>query len=110
VQQWEYKVVLVDYRGRISIEGEEATIGSERRTAFVRRTLDQLGAQGWELAGIQTMDPHTAYYVFKRQAGASTAASGSQTTPQASTQQATQQASISQTSAEHERADQSDII
>jgi hypothetical protein len=66
VQQWEYTVVYVDYRGRISMEGEEIHIGDERRTAFVRRFLDTLGVQGWELTGIQPLGPHDAYYIFKR--------------------------------------------
>jgi hypothetical protein len=66
VQQWEYKVAYIDYRGRISVEGEEHLIGSERRTAFVRRFLDSVGKDGWELAGIQPLSPQSAYYVLKR--------------------------------------------
>jgi hypothetical protein len=66
VQQWEYKVAYIDYRGRISVEGEELLIGSERRTAFVRRFLDSVGKDGWELAGIQPLSPQSAYYVLKR--------------------------------------------
>jgi hypothetical protein len=66
VQQWQYTVAYVDYRGRISIEGEETRIGDERRTAFVRRFLDGLGVQGWELTGIQPLGEHDAYYIFKR--------------------------------------------
>ncbi len=65
---WEYKVAFVDYRGRISVEGQEVLIGQERRTAFVRRFLDQLGRDGWELAGIQPLSPQSAYYVLKRPA------------------------------------------
>lgn len=70
MQQWEYMVAYVDYRGRISIEGEETHIGDERRTAFVRRFLDTLGAQRWELTGIQPLSEHDAYYIFKRSGGA----------------------------------------
>ncbi len=66
MQQWEYKVAYIDYRGRISVEGEELLIGSERRTAFVRRFLDSAGKDGWELAGIQPLSPQSAYYVLKR--------------------------------------------
>lgn len=63
---WEYRVAYVDYRGRISVEGHETLIGEERRTSFVRRFLDSLGSEGWELAGIQPLSPQSAYYVFKR--------------------------------------------
>jgi hypothetical protein len=66
VQRWEYKVAYVDYRGRISVEGEEIAIGAERRTAFLRRFLNAAGADGWELAGIQPLSPQSAYYVLKR--------------------------------------------
>lgn len=71
--QWQYKVAFVDYRGRISVEGDEFTIGEERRTAFLRRFLDDAGKEGWELTGIQPLSPHTAYYILKR-AGASQSA------------------------------------
>lgn len=67
---WEYKVAYVDYRGRISVEGQETVIGEERRTTFVRRFLDALGRDGWELAGIQPLSPQSAYYVLKRAAEA----------------------------------------
>lgn len=65
---WEYKVAYVDYRGRISVEGHETLIGEERRTTFVRRFLDALGRDGWELTGIQPLSPQSAYYVLKRTA------------------------------------------
>lgn len=68
MQNWEYKVAFVDYRGRISVEGQETLIGQERRTTFVRRYLDTLGSAGWELNGIQPLSPQSAYYVFKRPA------------------------------------------
>jgi hypothetical protein len=63
---WEYQVAFVDFRGRISVEGQETTIGNEHKTAFVRRYLDTLGREGWELVGVQPLSPHSAYYVFKR--------------------------------------------
>jgi len=66
VQQWEYKVASVDYRGRISVEGQETLIGSERRTAFLRQFLDTLGEQGWELVSIQPLSQYDAYYIFRR--------------------------------------------
>jgi hypothetical protein len=65
-KQWEYRVASVDYRGRISVEGQETLIGNERRTAFLREFLDTLGAQGWELVSIQPLGQHDAYYIFKR--------------------------------------------
>ena len=64
---WEHRVAFIDYRGRISVEGQERHIGDERRTKFVRLFLDELGTDGWELAGIQPLSPHSAYYVFKRE-------------------------------------------
>lgn len=64
--QWAYKVVYIDYRGRISCEGVETLIGNERRSAFVRRYLNSLGQDGWEVVGIQPLSPNSAYYVFKR--------------------------------------------
>ena len=66
MQQWHYKVAFVDYRGRISVEGQERLIQQERRTAFVRAFLDELGAEGWELISVQPIEPQSAYYVFKR--------------------------------------------
>jgi hypothetical protein len=67
---WEYKVAYIDYRGRISSEGQETLIsGEERRSTFARRYLDALGQEGWELVGIQPLSPQSAYYIFKRQAG-----------------------------------------
>jgi hypothetical protein len=71
MQQWEYRVAFVDYRGRISVEGQETIIGEERRTTFVRRFLDEQGRDGWELAGIQPLSPQSAYYVLKRARAAS---------------------------------------
>jgi hypothetical protein len=55
-QQWEYRVAYVDPRGRISCEGTEVTRQSgETRTACVRRYLDGLGNEGWELVGIHPL-------------------------------------------------------
>ena len=66
--QWAYKVAYVDYRGRISCEGLETLRGDERRSAFVRRYMNTLGKDGWELVGIQPLTGNSAYYVFKRAA------------------------------------------
>src|SRR5262249_4768432 len=69
MNQWAYKVVYIDYRGRISVEGVETLIGpNERRSAFARRYMSALGEQGWELVGIQPLTANSAYYVFKRPA------------------------------------------
>jgi hypothetical protein len=68
MQGWEYRVAYVDYNGRISVEGEETLIGQERKTGFVRKFLDRLGKEGWDLTAVQPVSPHAAYYVFKRQA------------------------------------------
>ena len=66
--QWEYKVVYVDFRGRISSEGSEfIRQRGEHRTAFARRYLDALGAEGWEVAGIQPLyRMETSYFILKR--------------------------------------------
>ncbi len=66
--QWAYKVVYIDYRGRISSEGVETLIGNERRSAFARRYLNSLGRENWELVGIQPLTANSAYYIFKRPA------------------------------------------
>ena len=66
--QWAYKVVYIDYRGRISSEGLETLIGDERRSTFARRYMDGLGREGWELVGIQSLTSNSAYYIFKRPA------------------------------------------
>jgi hypothetical protein len=66
MQQWEYRVAFVDFRGRISIEGQETLIKQERRTAFVRTFLDSMGADGWELVSIQPIESQSGYYIFKR--------------------------------------------
>ena len=69
MQAYAYQVVYIDYHGRISTEGRETLITNERRTTFVRRYLDEMGSEGWELVGIQPLSPHSAYYVFKRPDG-----------------------------------------
>jgi hypothetical protein len=66
-QRYEYKVAYVDFRGRVSIEGEEMLIkDGERMTAFGRRYLNTLGAQGWELVAIQLQPMGAGFHVFKR--------------------------------------------
>ena len=48
MDKWEYRVVYVDPRGRISSEGVEFVRQSgENRTAFMKRYLDTLGDEGW---------------------------------------------------------------
>ncbi len=66
---WEYKVVYMDFRGRASVEGDEQFIvRDERRSAFARRVMNALGAEGWELVGVQPLWPaETSYLVFKRE-------------------------------------------
>ncbi len=67
--QWAYKVVYIDYRGRISVEGVETLIGmNERRSAFARRYMNSLGKDSWELVSLQPLTGNSAYYIFKRPA------------------------------------------
>lgn len=65
---WEYKVAYVDFRGRISSEGVEfIRQQGEHRTGFVRRYLDALGKEGWEIAAVHPLiRMETSYFVFKR--------------------------------------------
>ena len=66
-QRFEYKVVYADFRGRVSVEGDETMIQEgERMTAFGRRYLNSLGVQGWELVAIQHQLMGAAFHVFKR--------------------------------------------
>jgi hypothetical protein len=66
-QRFEYKVAFVDFRGRVSIEGEETLIQEgERMTAFGRRFLNALGEQGWELVDVQMQHGGNAFHIFKR--------------------------------------------
>jgi hypothetical protein len=81
-QNYEYKVAYVDFRGRVSVEGEEMLIkDGERMTAFGRRYLNALGAQGWELVGIQLQPMGAAFHIFKR-----ALAAGQQAEPAKATQ------------------------
>lgn len=65
---WDYKVVYVDFRGRISAEGAEFIRQSgEHRTGFVRRYLAELGKDGWEMTGILPLGrPESSYFILKR--------------------------------------------
>ena len=66
-QRFEYKVAFVDFRGRVSIEGDQTLIEEgERMTAFGRRYLNALGEQGWELVGTQMQHDGNAFHIFKR--------------------------------------------
>lgn len=66
-QRWEYKVVYVAGWERTSTEGAETRPEQgERNSAYARRFLNGLGADGWELTGIQHTMPGQSYYVFKR--------------------------------------------
>ncbi len=69
---WQYKVVYVDFRGRISVEGQETHAShGDHSTGFVRHFIDNLGREGWELVGIHPqMPPETAYFVFKKRGSA----------------------------------------
>jgi hypothetical protein len=65
--KWEYKVVYVDRWRRTSVEGQETHPEEHERTSgFGRRFLNGMGAEGWELVGIQHTMPGQAYYIFKR--------------------------------------------
>lgn len=65
---WEYKVIYVDFRGRISAEGVEFIRQSgEHRTGFVRQYLETLGKDGWEMTGILPLErPESSYFILKR--------------------------------------------
>jgi hypothetical protein len=66
-QRWEYKVAYIEGWRRISVEGDEMyPEEGERHSAFGRRFLNTMGAQGWELVDVQLTMPNRAYYVFKR--------------------------------------------
>jgi hypothetical protein len=68
MRTWEYKVVFVEGWERISVEGQETRPEEgERHSAFGRRLLNGLGADGWELAGIQHSMPGRSYMIFKRE-------------------------------------------
>ena len=65
---WEYKVIYVDFRGRISAEGVEFIRQSgEHRTGFVRQYLETIGKDGWEMTGILPLErPESSYFILKR--------------------------------------------
>ncbi|MFQ3662354.1 MAG: hypothetical protein SNJ69_08175 [Chloroflexaceae bacterium] len=65
--RWEYKVAFVERWERVSVEGHETRPEKgERRSAFGRRFLNTLGADGWELSGVQHTMPGRVYLIFKR--------------------------------------------
>jgi hypothetical protein len=67
MSKWEYKVVFVEGWERISVEGQETRAAQgERNSAFGRRFLNGLGADGWELTGVQHAQPGRSYLIFKR--------------------------------------------
>jgi hypothetical protein len=66
--KWEYKVVFVEGWERVSIEGQETRPEEgERNSAFGRRVLNTLGADGWELSAVQHSMPGRSYLIFKRE-------------------------------------------
>ena len=73
--KWEYRVVYVDPRGRISNEGVEFVRQSgENRTAFMRRYLDIMGEEGWEVSGIHPLvRMESSYTILKRPKAAASA-------------------------------------
>src|SRR6478672_211311 len=86
MQAWEYRVAYVDFRARVSIEGEELVMErGYRRSAFVRSVLDRIGSDGWELVGVHPLWPaETSYMIFKRPASPDAASDdGRQTTDDA---------------------------
>jgi hypothetical protein len=74
-QQWEYRVVYVDPRGRISCEGVEFVRQSgENRTAFLKRYLDIQGAEGWSIGALHPLVRTEASYIILQRAKAAEAA------------------------------------
>ncbi|MCH8815436.1 MAG: hypothetical protein IH957_10155 [Chloroflexi bacterium] len=65
---WEYKVSYVDFRGRISSEGVEfVRQPGEHRTGFVKRYLDTMGQEGWEVSAVHPLiRRETSYFILKR--------------------------------------------
>jgi hypothetical protein len=78
MERWQYKVIYVDFRGRISSEGAEYIRQSgEHRTGFVRSYLDKLGEDGWEVTGVlPLLRPESSYFMLKRPAQAESSAQG----------------------------------
>lgn len=68
MNKWEFKVAYVDFRGRISAEGVEFIRQSgESRSAFVRRYLDVLGEEGWDVAGVHPLGwTQNSYFILRR--------------------------------------------
>jgi len=65
--RWEYKVVFVEAWQRVSVEGKESyPEAGERNTGFARRFLNGLGAEGWEVCGVQPVMPGRSYIMLKR--------------------------------------------
>ena len=74
-QKYEYRVVYVDPRGRISCEGVEFVRQSgENRTAFLKRYLDTQGEEGWAIAGVHPLIRMEASYVMLQRPKAEAAA------------------------------------
>ena len=73
--KWEYRVVYVDPRGRISSEGVEFVRQSgENRTAFLKRYLDIQGAEGWAMVGLHPLiRSEASYFILQRPKEASAA-------------------------------------
>ena len=75
--KWEYRVVYVDPRGRISSEGVEFVRQSgENRTAFVARYLNTLGDEGWDVTALHPLIRTESSYVILKRAKTTAAAEG----------------------------------
>ena len=73
--KFEFRVVYVDPRGRISCEGVEFVRQSgENRTAFLKRYLDTQGDEGWSIAGVHPLVRTEASYVMLQRPKAATTA------------------------------------
>ena len=60
-------MVYVENWNRVSVEGVETYPEMhERRSGFGRRFLNSMGADGWEMVGIQHTMRGGVYYLFKR--------------------------------------------
>lgn len=68
LDQHEYRVAYVDFRGRISSDGVEFIRRSgEHRTGFVARYLNALGQEGSALAGIHPLvRSESSYFILQR--------------------------------------------
>lgn len=74
-QKWEYRVVYVDPRGRISCEGVEFVRQTgENRTAFLKRYLDIQGAEGWAIGALHPLVRTEASYIILQRPRAEEAA------------------------------------